>query len=117
MVNPNFSMVYESIGSKEIPGFLIIISRPCYLWAVGPAIVIFSSTNKKTSETRWEVANKFDNLVIWIFYSALRINLCINTVISFVLRDSTFHLIGLLEVGATVDIRFSGVAGVLCMCE
>ena len=73
---------------KKFMPFLIIISGPCYLMALGPALEIFFSTNKTTSETRWEVSNKVDNLVIGIFYSALRIYLYINTGIYFILRDS-----------------------------
>ena len=72
---------------------------------------------KKPSETRWEVSNKVDNLVIRIFYSTLRIYLCINTGISFILHVSAFRLIGFLEVGATVDTRVAGGVGVLRMCE
>ena len=87
------------------------------MWSVGPEIEIFFSPNKTTSENRWEVANFFDNLVIWIFDSDPRIYLFINTGISFVLRDSTFHLRLLLEVGATVGMSFYGGASVLCMCE
>ena len=79
--------------------------------------MIFFPTKKTTHETRWEVANKVDNLVIWIFYSALRIYFCNNTEISFILRDIAFRLRGFLEVGATVDISVVGGVGVLCMCK
>ena len=83
---------------------------------VGPAVVIIFSTNKTTSETRWEVSNKVDNLVIGIFYSALRIYLYINTGIYFILRDSALQLRGFLEVSATVDMRVVGGVFVLYMC-
>ena len=66
-----------------------------------------------TSETRWEVANKVDNIVIWIFYSAPIIKLCINTRTFFVLRDSAIRLIVLLEVGDTVDMRVDEGVGFL----
>ena len=79
--------------------------------------MILFYTNKTTSETRWEVANKVDNLVIWIFYSALRIYLCINNGISFVLNGSVFRLRVFLEVGATIDMRVVFGVGFLCMCE
>ena len=79
--------------------------------------MILFSTEKTTSESRWEVANKFDNLVIWIFDSALRIYLCISTGISFVWHDSAFCLGGLLEVDTTVDMRVVGVVVILYMCE
>ena len=83
---------------------------------VGPAVVIIFSTNKTTSETRWEVSNKVDNLVIGIFYSALRIYLYINTGIYFILRDSALQLRGFLEVSATVDMRVVGGVFVLYIC-
>ena len=117
LVNPSFSVVYKSIGSKEISDLPIIISGPCSLHAIWPAVVIFFYTKKITSETRWEVANKVGDLVMGIFYSDPKIYLCINTGIYFVLSDSEFFMRGLLQVGDTVDMRVSGGFGVLCMCE
>ena len=104
------------IQNKFLP-FIIIISGTCSLWSVGPTLVIFFSTNNTTSETRWEVAKKVDNIVIWKFYPALRIYLCINTGIYFVLNDSAFRLRGLMEVGAIVDMRVVDGIDFLCMCE
>ena len=93
--------------------FLIIISGPYSLRKVGPAIVVFFFTKTTTSETIWEVANKFDNIVKWIFDSALRIYLCTSTGISFVWHDSAFCLGGFLEVDTTVDMRVVGVVVIL----
>ena len=94
---------------------LIIISGPCSLREVGPVLVILFSTNITASKTRWEVSNKVDNLVIGIFDYSLSIYLCINTGISFVLRDIALFLGGLMEVGATIEMRVAGGVGVLCM--
>ena len=62
------------------------------------------------------ISNKFDNVVIGIFDSALRIYLCINIRVSFILYDSDLGLRGFLEVGATVNMKVAGGVGVLCMC-
>ena len=93
--------------------FIIVISVSRSLRAVRPEVVILCFTNKTVSEIRWEVANKFDNLVIGIFYSAVRIYICINNRISFVFRDSALSLRGFMEVGANVDMRVSVGVGVL----
>ena len=71
----------------------------------------------KTSETIWKDSNKFDKIFIGIFDSTLRIYLCINTGIYFVLRDSALCLRGLLEVGATIDMRVDSGVGGICMYE
>ena len=72
---------------------------------------------KIASKTRWEVTKKVDNLIIGIFDSALRIYLCVNTGISFLLCDIVLCLKVFMKVGATVFIRVPDGAGVLCMCE
>ena len=80
--------------------------------AAGYKVVILCYINIKTSETRWIVSNKVNNLITRNFFSNSRIYLCVNTGITFVLRDSELCLRLLLEVGATIDIRVAGGVGV-----
>ena len=63
------------------------------------------------------ISNKFDNVVIGIFDSALRIYLCIKNSISFLLCDSALCKRVFLGVRDTVDMRYAGGVGVLCKCE
>ena len=77
------------------------------------AVVIAFSTTKTVIKTRWDVANKVDNLVIGIFDYTLRIYLCINTGISVVLGDSEIYIKIVLEVGANMDMGVDGGVGVL----